>query len=146
MSIDYTYNPGSPRPITEAPELLRLLADWFDMREPDGKAEIQRDLRHWADMIEHAPELLADLRAKAERATPGEVEMGDADFEYITAANPAVVLALLDRIAELEARLAEDQSQFGEPSAVSPSFVYKLQQDLDYLRRAHEHVFGRDDD
>jgi hypothetical protein len=52
-----------------------------------------------------APELLADLRKKAEAFA------GDAGHstlvEYLIAANPAVVLALLDRIEALEQGLRE---------------------------------------
>lgn len=55
---------------------------------------------------------LADLRAKAEAATDDwyfpselmEATDNEADAAYIAAASPSVMLELLDRIAELEAR------------------------------------------
>lgn len=44
-------------PSKDAPEGLRLLAEWFDIRDdragtPAGDREVQRDLRAWADEIE----------------------------------------------------------------------------------------------
>lgn len=43
--------------LTDAPNQLRLLADWFDLRDrnqADGpqRDEVQADLRRWANAIE----------------------------------------------------------------------------------------------
>lgn len=40
------------KPLSMAPEKLRLLADWFDATTPNTPPEVQDDLRHWADLIE----------------------------------------------------------------------------------------------
>jgi hypothetical protein len=69
--------------------------------------------------VKITPALLADLRAKAEAATPGPWKWHDNghsysvegpvrgnrlhDSQHVAAANPAVVLALIARIEELEA-------------------------------------------
>lgn len=40
------------KPLSAAPEKLRLLADWLDAKHPNDDREAQEDLRHWADLIE----------------------------------------------------------------------------------------------
>lgn len=38
--------------LAEMPGRLRLLADWFDTKDPHSDDEVQSDLRRWADLAE----------------------------------------------------------------------------------------------
>jgi len=54
------------RPPMTGPEGLRVLADWFDLRDGDlgfSGDEVQRDLRRSADDMEQAAAEIARLRA-----------------------------------------------------------------------------------
>lgn len=65
---------GDPRsicvgkPLSAAPEKLRLLADWFDATHDSPDTEVQEDLRHWADVIEKLVSGIVDVAVEeAER-------------------------------------------------------------------------------
>lgn len=61
---------------TNGPEGLRLLADWFDLRDAENGSsgdQVQQDLRHWADDMEAASaalDLLDGTYRAVERALP----------------------------------------------------------------------------
>lgn len=106
------------------------------------------------DKIEITPKFLADLKAKAEKAMPGPWELDEtptdiatyyeiystdwmvADCEkdgasaaYIAAANPAVVLALIEKIKRLE----EDFDAAARSAADESVKAVKLEEEADWL-------------
>lgn len=68
------------KPLSAAPEKLRLLADWLDVKYPAEDTEAQNDLRHWADLIERLVDSIVDaaipqhLRQLGHHARPKPAE------------------------------------------------------------------------
>jgi hypothetical protein len=61
--------------LEDAPLKLRMLADWFDLKdEPGESGEVQRDLRQWAQVIEAATGVERTLTFSEAYRLLGEVD------------------------------------------------------------------------